>query len=153
MMRESKILALMCVNMNLEADMFVGGDEGAAALSFLVHKGFTDKDTGITKLGRECAEALFETVKEYADPGRMIKQRMHHDQIVAWAKGAAIEEKNSDGWWRESPGNLPTWADDVEYRVQTRGESRVIHHLHCGTRLVVVRCALSGKFKSVHPEE
>ena len=45
-----------------------------------------------------------------------MKPHKHAELIKAWADGAEIECKNSDGTWFIS--EYPTWSDDCEYRIK-----------------------------------
>lgn len=45
-------------------------------------------------------------------------KHVHHDLIVAWAKGSRIQWKNKDGIWKTIRANdSPSWAPEQEYRI------------------------------------
>lgn len=49
----------------------------------------------------------------------MNKPHKHAELIKAWADGAEIQYKGSDGKWLDC-GNFFTWIDDVEYRIKPK---------------------------------
>ena len=44
------------------------------------------------------------------------KHHVHHDEIMAWAKGAKIETVDFRGDWQEI--NIPRWYADEAYRIK-----------------------------------
>jgi len=45
-----------------------------------------------------------------------MKQHIHHDAIIAWAKGAEIEFFSDNGKWLKA--DTPMWWEDMQYRVK-----------------------------------
>ena len=54
----------------------------------------------------------------------------HANLIVAWANGATIEYKNSDGFW--SFINNPSWNDHVEYRIKPDPKPDIVRYTSIG---------------------
>ena len=46
------------------------------------------------------------------------KRHKHADLIHAWAEGAIIQFKASDGTWENCLHNEPLWRSDVCYRIE-----------------------------------
>jgi len=42
----------------------------------------------------------------------------HCDLIVAWANGAEIEVRESNGEWQRCYDNRPTWQENLFYRIK-----------------------------------
>jgi len=52
-------------------------------------------------------------------------QHKHHDLIVAWAKGAAIQYNDKDdGFWYDTTN--PSWCNHVIYRIKPEPKPDVI---------------------------
>ena len=46
------------------------------------------------------------------------ERHVHHDLIIAWAKGAKIQSYSKQfGNWTNTAENNPRWIPDIEYRV------------------------------------
>ena len=47
------------------------------------------------------------------------ERHVHHDLIIAWAKGAKIQYYSEDiGEWTNTAKNNPSWHPDLEYRIK-----------------------------------
>lgn len=75
---------------------------------------------------------------------------IHHDAIIAWAKGAEIEFLSESGKWINA--NTPMWRTDMQYRVKPEPIIRdVTHNLYINS---VEELALAFEKKGVgrvHP--
>ena len=47
-----------------------------------------------------------------------MKPHKHAELIIAWAKGAQIQTKNSKGEWLDQ--TIPNWFEETEYRIKPR---------------------------------
>jgi len=45
-----------------------------------------------------------------------MKQHIHHDAIIAWAKGQEIEFLSDNGKWLKA--DTPMWWEDMQYRIK-----------------------------------
>jgi len=79
-----------------------------------------------------------------------MKQHIHHDAIIAWAKGAEIEFLSDNNKWVNA--NTPMWWTDMQYRVKPEPIIRdVTHNLYINS---VEKLALAFEEKGVgkvHP--
>jgi len=79
-----------------------------------------------------------------------MKQHIHHDAIIAWAKGAEIEFFSDNGKWLKA--DTPMWWEDMQYRVKPIPVIRdVTHNLYINS---VEELALAFEEKGVgrvHP--
>jgi hypothetical protein len=60
----------------------------------------------------------------------MLIRHVHHDLIVAWAKGAKIELDDGFGKWGYRP--TPSWCIGLAYRIQPEPKPDVVTYAHIG---------------------
>lgn len=69
---------------------------------------------------QEQAKWLSEITAQMAEGGELQrKHHVHHDCIVAWAKGAEIEVENGWGQWISMDKQSTHWAACNKYRIRS----------------------------------
>ena len=61
---------------------------------------------------------IIEKIPEQEQPSQNTKRHKHADLIHAWAEGAIIQFKASNGAWENCLHNEPLWSSDVCYRIK-----------------------------------
>ena len=61
---------------------------------------------------------VIEKIPEQEQPSQNTKRHKNADLIHAWAEGAIIQFKASNGIWANCLHNEPRWRSDVHYRVK-----------------------------------
>lgn len=73
----------------------------------------------IASCGYDTEWPIVEKLPDCEESAENSKRHKHADSIHAWAEGAIIQFKLSEGdIWLDCPDNLPCWSVDRDYRIK-----------------------------------